>query len=163
LPPEARIATTSAGLIPFFCDRPCLDLHGLTDAEIARQRLTRRDRGRMGHEHWLQDTAAIRGRGVDVVLEWADPNLYPRAMAAAPYEHSWHTKLLRYPAPLDGVRLQDEGRRIYGSASWTVHDVDAGEDLVLIARTDHTGGGTYDVEINGEVLPQSLVTPWWPN
>lgn len=250
LPPDTRIATTSAGLIPFFCDRPCLDLHGLTDAAIARQPVDARNRGRMGHEHWLQDPAQIRARGVDVVLEWADPHLYPRAVttpphdggelvsvtlpdqryidftllnpalrprltdprlvfyrpdaiadprrfhaqgdryagwrlvdrvdwgdgdseaahafresqpAAAPYQHSWHTKLLRYPAPLDAVRLEDNGRRIYGEAAWTVHGIDAEADLVLIARTDHTGGGTYDLTVNDQPLAEPLATPWRPD
>lgn len=250
LPPDVRIATTSAGIIPFFCDRPCLDLHGLTDAAIGRQPVDPANRGRMGHEHWLQDLAAIRARGVDVVLEWADPNLYARAVATpprdggelvsvalpdgrwvdftlldpqlrarltdprlafydprgigdprrlqaqgdryagwvlvdrldwgndesetahalveteppdAPYQRSWHTKLLRYLPPLDAVPLQDDGRRLYGSASWEVTGVTRRGDLVLIARTDHTGGGTYDLEVNGHLLPTPLVTPWRPN
>lgn len=250
LPPEARIATTSAGLIPFFCDRHCLDLHGLTDAAIARQPIDPDDRGRMGHEHWLQDHAAIRARGVDVILEWANPHTYPRAVptapgdgaelvsvalpdgrfvdftlldpalrprltdprlifhdpsairdpgemyalgdrfngwrvvdrldwgdeqaeaahafseqqpGGAPYEHSWHTKLLRYPAPHDAVQLEDKGRRVYGEASWSVDGVSAGADLAMVARTDHTGGGVYDVEVNGRRLTEPLVTPWRPN
>ncbi|HSQ00727.1 MAG TPA: hypothetical protein VL049_26180 [Candidatus Dormibacteraeota bacterium] len=250
LPRDAHIATTSAGLIPYFCDRPCLDLHGLTDAEIGRQPVDPHDRGRMGHEHWLKDLAKIRARGVDVVLEWADPNLYPRAVATpprdgnelvsvllpdqryldfmllnpalrdrltdprlvfyqpdavadprhfqaqgeryagwrlvdrldwgnedsetahafsesqpegAPYEHSWHTKLLRYLAPLDTVRLEDNGRRIYGEATWTVDGVDAEADVVLIARTDHTGGGAYDLTVNDQPLAEPLVTPWRAN
>ena len=250
LPRDAHIATTSAGLIPFFCDRPCLDLHGLTDAVIGRQLVTPDNRGRLGHEHWLQDWGGIRERGVDVVLEWADPNIYPRAAAIAPhdggelvsvampdgryidftllnpdlrprltdprlvfyqpdaiadrrhfqaqgaryagwrlvdqldwgdgdseqahgfsesqppnapYGHSWHTKLLRYLAPLDGIRLEDNGRRIYGEASWTVNGVDAEDDLMLLVRTDHTGGGTYDLTVNDQPVAKPLVTPWRPN
>jgi hypothetical protein len=31
LPRHVTIATTSAGIIPYYCDRSCLDLHGLTD------------------------------------------------------------------------------------------------------------------------------------
>ena len=169
---------------------------------IARRPVDPNDRGRMGHEHWLQDSAQIRERGVDVLLEWADPNLYPRAAATAPHDGrelvsvelpdgrfidftllnpalrarlsrsapdlllrrrhrrpaalsragralrrlalvdqsrlgrrrrprprtpsanrsppgrrtstAWHTKLLRYLAPLDTVRLEDNGRRLYG-------------------------------------------------
>ena len=250
LPRDARIATTSAGIIPYFCDRPCLDLHGLTDAEIARQPVDRHTRGRLGHEHWLQDLTAIRARGVDVVLEWADPNTYPRAIATpprdggelvsvalpdhryvdftlldpalrarltdprlvfydpdgigdprqpqaqgdryagwrlvdrldwgdeeaeqahafvetpaadAPYPRSWHTKLLRYLPPLDANPLQDNGRRIHGAASWEVDGVSADVDLVVLARTDHTGGGRYDLEVNGQPLAEPLVTPWRPN
>jgi hypothetical protein len=86
LPPNARIATTSAGVIPYLCDRPCLDLHGLTDPAIARSPIDPRQRGRMGHEHWLQDYGQIAARGVDVVVEWADPNLYPHAVATAPQD-----------------------------------------------------------------------------
>lgn len=250
LPRDARIATTSAGIIPYFCDRHTLDLHGLTDAAIGRQPVDPNDRGRMGHEHWLQDLAAIRARGVDVVLEWADPNTYPRAVATpprdggqlvsvvlpdqryvdftlldpllrarltdprlvfydrhsvgdasqlqaqgdryagwrlvdrldwgdggsedahqfvetsapdAPYPHSWHTKLLRYLPPRDAVPLQDNGRRIYGSASWEVAGVTTDADLVVVARTDHTGGGRYDLEVNGRRLAEPLHTPWRPN
>jgi hypothetical protein len=86
VPPTARIATTSAGLIPYLCDRPCLDLHGLTDPEIARSPVDTVVRGRMGHEHWLQSYDAIRARGVDVVVEWADPALYPHAVATPPQD-----------------------------------------------------------------------------
>jgi hypothetical protein len=80
LPPKVKVATTAAGMIPFFCDRPVLDLHGLTDPEIAREPITPENRGRVGHEHWLMDHAIMRRRGVDVVLDWADPHPYPRAI-----------------------------------------------------------------------------------
>ncbi len=86
LPPGARIATTSAGVIPYLCDRHCLDLHGLTDPAIARSPVNVHRRGRMGHEHWLQDHGQIRARGVDVIVEWADPSLYPHAAAAPPQD-----------------------------------------------------------------------------
>jgi arabinofuranosyltransferase len=84
LPPQTRIATTSAGIVPYYCDRPCIDLHGLTDPVIARQPINPAERGRMGHEHWLQDYEEMRRRGVDVVLEWVDPNVYPRAVTTPP-------------------------------------------------------------------------------
>jgi arabinofuranosyltransferase len=254
LPAAARIATTSAGIIPYLCDRPCLDLHGLTDPMIARTPVDPLHRGRMGHEHWLQDYGQIRARGVDVVVEWADPNIYPRAVSAAPadghaqvsarlpdgrfidftvlnptilaalqgdarlvffdhtkiatreafyalydrfvaatvvdqldwgaeaselqhgfeeyeppdapYDHSWHTKLLRYLAPLDGVQLEDDGRRIYGWARWQVSNVSSARDLILVGRHDHTGAAAYTVEVNGHAAPDPLVTParpdeWW--
>ncbi|MDX2166248.1 MAG: hypothetical protein SF182_04270 [Deltaproteobacteria bacterium] len=250
LPPDARIATTSAGIIPYFCDRHCLDLHGLTDAQIARTPIDPNARGRMGHEHWVTDYGIMRARGVDVVLEWADPNVYPRSVSTpphegaelisvrlddgryvdftllnpalrprltdarlvfyddrriaardaahersaalagrtlvdrldwgneadeerhafreqappdAPYDHSWHTKLLTYLPPLDGVRLEDNGRRIYGAAEWEVHDVRADRDLLMLARIDHTGGGVYDLWVNDRRVPAPLVTPWRPN
>jgi arabinofuranosyltransferase len=84
LPRDVRIATTSAGIIPFFCARPCLDLHGLTDPEIARSPVDPANRGRMGHEHWLEDLDKIRARGVDVLLHWADPREYPKALVTPP-------------------------------------------------------------------------------
>jgi hypothetical protein len=86
LPRKVRIATTSAGIIPYFCDRPCLDQHGLTDARIAHEPIDPNNRGRVGHEHWLEDHAAIRARGVDIVLAWADPSPYPRALVTTPTE-----------------------------------------------------------------------------
>ena len=88
LPAGATIATTSAGIIPYFCDRPCLDLHGLTDAQIARQPIETKRGSRVGHEHWLQDIDEIRQRGVDVMLPWAEPNPYPRALATRPEANS---------------------------------------------------------------------------
>lgn len=84
LPRKVHIATTSAGIIPFFCDRPCLDLHGLTDPEIARTPVDPGNRGRMGHEHWLEDYDKIRARGVDILLPWADPKEYPLAVVQEP-------------------------------------------------------------------------------
>jgi arabinofuranosyltransferase len=253
LPRNARIATTSAGIIPYFCDRHCLDLHGLTDPAIARMPLNGEERGRMGHEHWLQDYGKVRERGVDVVVEWADPHVYPRAIATkphdgqelvsarlpdgrfvdftvlnpemlpalrhdprlvvydpnkiadrasfyathadaaativdqldwgveaseaahqfeehqlptSPYQHSWHTKLLRYLAPRDNLQVEDDGRRIDGWAQWKVFNVSSATDLMLIGRHDHTGAASYSVEVNGRRLLTPLETPgrpdeWW--
>jgi hypothetical protein len=86
LPSDTRIATTSAGIIPYFCDRPCLDLHGLTDPIIARMPIHPNKRGRMGHEHWLVDLEEMRRRGVDVVLEWVAPTTHARAVMTPPGE-----------------------------------------------------------------------------
>ena len=61
------------------------------------------------------------------------------------------------------MRLQDNGRRLYGEAQWEIDGVDAGADLVLIARTDHTGGGQYAVEVNGRRVETPLQTPWLPH
>ncbi len=250
LPPDVRVATTSAGIIPFFCDRHTLDLHGLTDAAIARAPLDAATRGRLGHEHWLQDHRAIRARGVDVILEWADPHPYPRALTRAPtahgelvsvrtpdgrfidltlldpalkarltdprlvvhdaaaiadptqpqalpgglaarrlidrldigdgaseaahafseqqgpqapYERSYHTKLLSYRWPRQTVQLEDDGQRIFGAIAFEVHAVDAGTDLVLVARHDHTGAARYDVEVNGHPVPRALLLPGRPD
>jgi arabinofuranosyltransferase len=254
LPRAARIATTSAGIIPYLCDRPCLDLHGLTDPAIAHSPIDPLVRGRIGHEHWLQDYGEIRARGVDVVVEWADPNVYPHAVVAAPqdgrqlvsarlpdgrfidftvlnpellpamradprlvlydheviaardhsltlrdrfadatvvdtldwgaeasetahafeehqypdspYQHSWHTKILRYLAPFDGVRVEDDGRRIDGWAQWWVSNVSSARDLILVGRHDHTGEAIYTVVVNGHPVDTPLATPgrpdeWW--
>jgi arabinofuranosyltransferase len=84
LPQNIKIATTSAGIVPYFCDRPCLDLHGLTDPQIARSKVDPKERGRMGHEHWLGDNDLIRARGVDVLLYWVDPITYPKALVTPP-------------------------------------------------------------------------------
>jgi len=251
LPPTARIATTSAGIIPYYCDRPCLDLHGLTDPTIAHSPIDVRVRGRMGHEHWLQDYNEIRSRGVDVVVEWADPAVYAHAAATPPQdqhqlvsarlpdgryidftvlnpdllpalrsdprlvlfdaakiaersrvlalpdlatgtvvdaldvgreesetehafeEHpalggrrSWHIKLLHYLPPLDGVQVEDDGRRITGWAQWQVFNVSSKRDLIIAGRHDYTGAASYTVEVNGRAAPEPLVTPsrpdeWW--
>lgn len=251
VPATAHIATTSAGLIPYLCDRPCLDLHGLTDPEIAHSPVNTAERGRMGHEHWLQNYDAIRARGVDVVVEWADPSLYPHAVATppqdgreqvsarlpdgryidftvlnpallaamrddahltffdpakiadrtrffsdrehlgsapivdtldwgveasetahafevrqprdSPYESSWHTKLLHYAPPLEAVQLEDDGRRVYGSAAWQVHNVQSARDLIVIGRHDHSGAAAYAVEVNGRAVDSPLITTARPD
>jgi hypothetical protein len=97
VPADARIATTAAGMLPYFCDRPCLDLHGLTDPVIARAPVDPHNRGRMGHEHWLSDPAEMRRRGVDIVLEWVVPTA--RARAAVSLPSAW--------GELMSVRLSD--------------------------------------------------------
>ncbi len=84
VPQGVRIATTSAGIIPFYCDRPCLDLHGLTDPEIAQVRVDPNQRGRIGHEHWLQDFDAMRARGVQIFLPFAAPKPYALALVTPP-------------------------------------------------------------------------------
>ena len=86
LPKNLTIATTSAGIIPFFCDRTCIDLHGLTDAAIAHVPVDPNDRGRMGHEHWLSDLGAIRARGVHVFLPWAARKPYALALVTPPVD-----------------------------------------------------------------------------
>ena len=44
-----------------------------------------------------------------------------------------------------------------------MNGVDAEADLVMIIRTDHTGGGIYDLTVNDQPLAQPLETPWRPN
>ncbi len=79
VPRDARMAVTAAGIIPFHCDRPILDLHGLTDREIARRPVTAATRGRMGHEHYVTDMDEMRRRGAAVVVVWDDPRPEPEA------------------------------------------------------------------------------------
>ncbi len=80
-PAGTRIATTAAGLIPFFAGLPTLDLHGLTDRAIAREPIPPdRDR-RMGHDHELGDRKVMRERGVDVYLRWPKLWDFPPALA----------------------------------------------------------------------------------
>jgi arabinofuranosyltransferase len=80
-PADTGIATTAAGMIPYFAELPTLDLHGLTDREIARERIEPDTSRRMGHEHQLGDRNAMRERGVEVYLRWPQLWDFPRALA----------------------------------------------------------------------------------
>lgn len=80
-PTGTRIATTAAGLIPYFAELPTLDLHGLTDREIARQPIPPEKERRMGHDHELGDRNVMRERGVDVYLRWPMLWDFPPALA----------------------------------------------------------------------------------
>jgi hypothetical protein len=80
-PAGTRIATTAAGLIPYFAELPTLDLHGLTDREIARQPIPPEKERRMGHDHELGDRNVMRERGVDVYLRWPMLWDFPPALA----------------------------------------------------------------------------------
>lgn len=79
IPAGTWIATGAAGLIPFECDRPILDQHGLVDREIAHEPLTSRTRGRVGHEHYVRDFDELRRRGAAVELVWGVPTSAPEA------------------------------------------------------------------------------------
>lgn len=79
IPQGTRIATGAAGLIPFECDRPILDQHGLVDREIAHEPLTPRTRGRMGHDHFIQNLDELRRRGAAIELVWGIPDSVPAA------------------------------------------------------------------------------------
>ncbi len=83
LPANTRIATTSAGMIPFFSKLPTLDLMGLNDLEIAREPIEPGSSHRVGHEHELDDRNVMRERGVEVYLRWPELWDYPRALAMA--------------------------------------------------------------------------------
>lgn len=79
IPQGTRIATGAAGLIPFECDRPILDQHGLVDREIAHEPLTPQTRGRMGHDHFIRDLDELRRRGAAIELVWGIPDSVPPA------------------------------------------------------------------------------------
>jgi arabinofuranosyltransferase len=252
LPPDVRIATTSAGIIPFYCDRPCLDLHGMNDPVIAHGAVDPGNRGRMGHEHWLQDHDEMRRRGVDVYVNWADPKndavsratparpdlelvsarlpddryveflilnhaaidmdrlrqdprlvfyeagregdrrrIHTLAAALAgltvidalnirspaserahgfreiaapdsPYTNNNHTKVLGYRPPDGDIVLQDDGLRIFHQAEWVVSHVRSGRRLLVVARWDQTNGARYRLEVNGRLVPGSLALPGGP-
>lgn len=113
LPQGVMIATTSAGIIPYYCDRPCLDLHGLTDPQIARTPVDPQQRGRIGHEHWLQDFDEMRARGVHIFLPFAAPKAYALALVTPPSE-SHELLSLRLP---NGLYFEIE---ILNQAGWGI-------------------------------------------
>ncbi len=80
-PADTTIATTAAGMIPFFAELPTLDLHGLTDREIARVPIAASTPRRMGHDHLLNDRNTMRERGVEVLFPWPSLWAFPRALA----------------------------------------------------------------------------------
>jgi arabinofuranosyltransferase len=80
-PEDVKIATTAAGMIPFFARLPTLDLHGLTDREIAREPIEPDAPRRMGHDHELVNRDVMRERGVEVLLPWPRLWSFPRALA----------------------------------------------------------------------------------
>src|SRR6185369_10568222 len=80
IPKNATIATSSAGIIPYFCNRTCLDLCGLTDPVIAHQKIDPDHRRRMGHEVCQESYDKAKERGVNIYLLWADSKPYPLAL-----------------------------------------------------------------------------------
>jgi len=80
-PADTKIATTSAGMIPYFSQLPTLDLHGLTDREIARVPIAPSKTRRVGHDHLLGDRNVMRDRGVEVFFPWPQLWDFPRALA----------------------------------------------------------------------------------
>ncbi|NJP04949.1 MAG: hypothetical protein HC837_04640 [Chloroflexaceae bacterium] len=76
-PPDALMATAVAGAIPYYADRPTLDILGLTDEHIAHLPEINLDTGRAGHEKTDLDYALqqrpelIPYRGSD--LFWGHP------------------------------------------------------------------------------------------
>ena len=66
LPPDAWIASSSAGRIPFYADRRTLDMLGLNDAHIARQAIDEFSSGWAGHEKG--DGRYVLERSPDAIL-----------------------------------------------------------------------------------------------
>ncbi len=83
LPDDIRIATTAAGMLPYFARRSTLDLHGLTSRHIARSPLGPDDvRGRLGHERVLDDREVMLKLGVGARIRTEPLSLVPRALGS---------------------------------------------------------------------------------
>lgn len=78
-PPGTLVALSSIGAIPWYADRPILDMMGLTDAHIGRRRMPEMGRGPAGHEKG--DGAYVLGRRPDIVL-FDKGHLFPEAVPA---------------------------------------------------------------------------------
>jgi hypothetical protein len=65
LPPDALLATNTAGSVPYYSGLRCVDMLGLTDARIAHRRLPGHGRGWTGHEKY--DGAYVLSRQPDYV------------------------------------------------------------------------------------------------
>jgi arabinofuranosyltransferase len=66
LPPDTRIATNTAGSVPYFSGLPTIDMLGLNDATIAHTPAPRLGTGKAGHER--ANGAYVLDRRPDVVL-----------------------------------------------------------------------------------------------
>jgi hypothetical protein len=65
-PEGTRIALSSIGALPWYADRPILDMMGLTDAHIGRLKMERMGKGPAGHEKG--DGAYVLRRQPDIIL-----------------------------------------------------------------------------------------------
>lgn len=65
-PPETRIACSSIGALPYYADRPTLDMMGLTDSHIGRRRVPAMGVGPAGHEKG--DGAYVLAQHPDMIL-----------------------------------------------------------------------------------------------
>jgi len=63
---DVRLATTAIGAIPYYSGLPTLDMHGLTDEEVARTGLVRAGQ-RPGHQRMASMDLLVR-RGVNLVV-----------------------------------------------------------------------------------------------
>jgi hypothetical protein len=64
--PRSLIAVSSIGALPYFAERPIVDMMGLTDAHIGRRRMEQMGQGAAGHEKG--DGAYVLARRPDVIL-----------------------------------------------------------------------------------------------
>jgi hypothetical protein len=65
-PPGTLVAVSSIGALPYFADRPVLDMMGLTEPRIGRMRMATMGQGPAGHEKG--DGAYVLSRRPDVIL-----------------------------------------------------------------------------------------------
>ena len=65
-PPETRIALSSIGALPYYADRPIVDMMGLTEPAIGRMKIATMGRGPSGHEKG--DAALVLARQPDIVI-----------------------------------------------------------------------------------------------
>jgi hypothetical protein len=65
-PPQTTVALSSIGALPWYADRPILDMMGLTNAHIARRQMPRMGQGPAGHEKG--DGAYVLQRQPDIIL-----------------------------------------------------------------------------------------------
>lgn len=65
-PPGTVVALSSIGALPYYADRPIVDMMGLTDRHIGRLEIPNMGRGPSGHEKG--DGAYVLGRRPDVIL-----------------------------------------------------------------------------------------------
>ena len=65
-PPTTLIAVSSIGALPYYADRPTLDMMGLTDPRIGRRKVATMGMGPSGHEKG--DGAYVLSRRPDIIL-----------------------------------------------------------------------------------------------
>jgi arabinofuranosyltransferase len=86
-PPGAVVALSSIGALPYYSDRPIIDMMGLTDRHIGRRRMPDMGKGPAGHEKG--DGAYVLQRRPDIIL-FDKAQVFPREMDAAAVLHEAH-------------------------------------------------------------------------
>jgi arabinofuranosyltransferase len=109
LPVDATLATLVAGAIPYFADRPAVDLLGLTDAHIARQGHIARE-AIVGHQRMDSDYVLMK-RPTVIVLH--DSGRYAPARFQDPQWPGYSGNELGYVAALEDLIERDETKRLY--------------------------------------------------